>query len=308
MPVQIIAGALAISIAIPILWFSVATSSAGRPGGLFGKTKSALGDVQDVRQLVLEKSARERLVRPLMMRLGAAFMRVTPKGWADKMDRDLGLAGMTGRTSVEVVLFAKVALAVGLFLFGWFGPISNLPMARLATLFISGIGFFAPEVWISRRANKRQHRIQIQLPDVLDQIAMSVEAGLGFEAALARAARAGEGPLAEELGRTMREMQLGVSRSEALRNLADRTEVPDLSSFVLAVVQSEEYGLPITKVLGVQAKELRDKRSQRAEERALKIPVLMIFPLAVCIFPTIFIILLGPALIRIYEGMSLIRR
>jgi len=137
---------------------------------------------------------------------------------------------------------------------------------------------------------------------------MSVEAGLGFEAALTRAARAGEGPLAEELGRTMREMQLGVSRSEALRNLADRTEVPDLSSFVLAVVQSEEYGLPITKVLGVQANELRDKRSQRAEERALKIPVLMIFPLAVCIFPTIFIILLGPALIRIHEGMSLIRR
>jgi len=308
MPVQVIAGALAISIAIPILWFSVATSSAGRPGGLLGRRKSALGDVQDVRQLVLEKSARERLVRPFMVRLGSAFMRMTPKAWADKMDRKLGLAGMTGRVSVEVVLFTKVALAVGLFLFGWFGPISNLPMPRLATLVISGIAFFAPNAWISRRADKRQHLIQIQLPDVLDQLAMSVDAGLAFEAALTRAAQAGGGPLAEELGRTLREMQLGVSRSQALRNLADRTEVPDLSSFVLAVVQSEEYGLPITKVLGVQAEELRDKRSQRAEERALKIPVLMIFPLAVCIFPTIFIILLGPAMIRIYQGMSLIRR
>ncbi len=308
MPVQVIAGALAISIAIPILWFSAAGSSAGRPGGLLGRRKSALGDVQDVRQLVLEKSARERLVRPFMVRLGSAFMRMTPKGWADKMDRKLGLAGMTGRVSVEVVLFTKVALAVGLFLFGWFGPISNLPMPRLATLVISGIAFFAPNVWVSRRADKRQHQIQIQLPDVLDQLAMSVDAGLAFEAALTRAAQAGEGPLAEELGRTLREMQLGVSRSQALRNLADRTEVPDLSSFVLAVVQSEEYGLPITKVLGVQAEELRDKRSQRAEERALKIPVLMIFPLAVCIFPTIFIILLGPAMIRIYQGMSLIRR
>ncbi len=124
--------------------------------------------------------------------------------------------------------------------------------------------------------------------------------------ALARTSRVGEGPLAEELNRTGQEMQLGVSRSDALRNLADRTDVADLRSFVLTVVQSEEYGLPIAKVLSVQADELRDKRRQRAEERALKIPVLLIFPLAFCIFPTIFIIVLGPALIRIYRGMALL--
>jgi tight adherence protein C len=135
---------------------------------------------------------------------------------------------------------------------------------------------------------------------------MSVEAGLGFEAALARTSRVGEGPLAEELNRTVQEMQLGVSRSDALRNLADRTDVTDLKSFVLTVVQSEEYGLPIAKVLRVQAEELRDKRRQRAEERALKIPVFLIFPLAFCIFPTIFIIVLGPAMIRIYRGMALL--
>jgi tight adherence protein C len=304
MPIQVIAGAIAVSVAVPILWFSVASS--GGPGTLFGKKKHALGDVKDVRQLVLDKSAGERLGRPLMQRIGAAFIRVTPKGWAERLERRLVLAGASGRIQVEMVLTLKVALAAGLFLFGWIGPIGRLPMGWLATLIIASIGFFGPNAWISRRGDERQHRIQIQLPDVLDQLSMSVDAGLGFEAALARAARVGEAPLAEELTRTVQEMQLGVSRSDALRNLGSRSEVPDLKSFVLAVVQADEYGLPITKVLRVQADELRDKRRQRAEERALKIPVFLVFPLAVCIFPTIFIILLGPAMIRIYRGMSLI--
>lgn len=182
---------------------------------------------------------------------------------------------------------------------------SDLPgLQRLAvTVFFVGLGFFIPDAVIARRGRDRQAQIQLELPDTLDQLTMSVEAGLGFEAALARASQTGDGPLAQEFNRTIREVQLGVPRDDALRQLSERTDVADLDSFVLAVVQSEKYGIGIGSVLRVQAEELRDKRRERAEERALKIPVLIIFPLAFCIFPAIFIVLLGPAAIQIYESL-----
>ncbi|NNL26812.1 MAG: type II secretion system F family protein [Acidimicrobiia bacterium] len=142
------------------------------------------------------------------------------------------------------------------------------------------------------------------MPDTLDQVTMAVEAGMGFEGAVDRVAAAGHGPLSHELLRFLREMQLGVSRTEALRNLGDRTDVDDLRSFVFAIIQSENYGLPIAQVLRVQASDLRDKRRSRAEERALKLPVLLIFPLAFGIFPAIFIVLLGPAAIRIFRDLG----
>lgn len=303
MPIQVIAGALAVAAAIPLLVFSLAGTGQRWP---FGRKRNVLSDVADVRQLVLEKSAWDRLGQPLTKGVGSALIHLSPQGWAKKISRNIDLAGWRAKISVEVVIVSKFAVAIGLFLFGWFGPISQIEFGWLVTLLITGIGFVLPDVWLRRRAEQRQHQIQIELPDILDQVTMSVDAGLGFEAAVARAARVGEGPLADELSRTVQEMQLGISRSDALRNLAERTEVPDLKSFVVTVVQSEEYGLPITKVLSVQADELRDKRRQRAEERALRIPVLLIFPLAFCIFPTIFIILLGPALIRIYRDIGII--
>jgi tight adherence protein C len=303
MSIQVIIGALAVAAAVPVLVYSLAT-----PGHrwLFGRNQNVLADVADVRELVLTRSPWERLVLPLTRSIGGIILRLSPKGWADKTARSLALAGMHGRVKVEQILVAKAALSVGLFLVGVFGLVPRLDLGWLLTILITVIGFFLPDMWVSRKAKERQHQIEIELPDVIDQLTMSVEAGLGFEAALARTSRVGEGPLAEELNRTVQEMQLGVSRSDALRNLADRTDVTDLKSFVLTVVQSEEYGLPIAKVLRVQAEELRDKRRQRAEERALKIPVFLIFPLAFCIFPTIFIIVLGPALIRIYRGMALL--
>jgi len=151
------------------------------------------------------------------------------------------------------------------------------------------------------KAKERKKTIQQALPDTLDQITISVEAGLGFEAAMARAARTGEGPLNEELARALSEIQLGAARHDALRGLVDRTHVPELRHFVLAILQAETYGLPVAHVLRVQAKELRVKRRQRAEERALKIPVKIVFPLAICILPTLFIVILGPAAIRMFE-------
>ena len=304
MPIEVLVGAVAVAVALPLLVFSLAGSG---QRWLLPKKGNVLEDVSDVRQLVLGRSAWERLGRPFTRSLGGGLIRFTPKGWAEKANRNLILAGWSRRVSAEQIVLVKVAIAGGLFLFGWFGPVSQLEVGLLITIGMTAIGFVLPDVYLNRRAEQRQYQIQIELPDVLDQITMSVDAGLGFEASMARAAQVGEGPLASELSRTVQEMQLGVPRADALRNLADRTDVADLKSFVVTIVQSEEYGLPITKVLAVQADELRDKRRQRAEERALRIPVLLIFPLAVCIFPTIFIILLGPALIRIYRDIHLIQ-
>ncbi len=303
MSIQVIAGALAVAAAVPLLVYSLAG-----PGQrwLMGRKTNVLGEVQDVRQLVLTRSPWERLIQPLSRSLGKSLLRLTPSGWAGRVSRGLLLAGLSGRVTVEQFVITKAAVAAGALAVGWFAVVPRLELGWLVAILLGAVGFFLPDVWLSRKAAARQYRIQVELPDVIDQITMSVDAGLGFEAAVTRAARVGEGPTAEELNYTVQEMQLGVSRSDALRHLADRTDVPDLKSFVLTVVQSEEYGLPITKVLGVQAEELRDKRRQRAEERALKIPVFLIFPLAFCIFPTMFIILVGPALIRIYRGMALL--
>jgi tight adherence protein C len=303
MPIQVIIGAIMVAAALPLLVYSVA-GTAGR--WLSGKRTSTLSDVTDVRELVLNESPWARLGQPMVQSLGGTLVRLTPNGWIARLDRDVTLAGMRGRVSVERLMLAKLLLAVGLFLFGWFFIQPRIEYGWIFTLALTALGFVLPDVWISRQAKDRQDRIQIELPDVIDQITMSVEAGLGFEAALARAARSGEGPMPEELRRTIQEMHLGVSRSDALRHLADRSDVADLRSFVVTVTQSERYGLSIAKVLEVQAAELRDKRRQRAEERALRIPVLLIFPLAFCIFPTILIILLGPAVMRMAQELPLI--
>jgi tight adherence protein C len=163
----------------------------------------------------------------------------------------------------------------------------------------SGFGFFIPDVLLDRMGRQRQQTIERELPDVLDQITICVEAGLGFEAAMARAASTGDGPLAGELAHTLQDISLGMPRPSALGQILDRTDVPDLRHFVLAIGQAERHGVPIAQVLRVQAAEQREKRRQRAEERALKIPVKIVVPLICCILPSLFVVLLGPAAIRI---------
>ncbi len=166
------------------------------------------------------------------------------------------------------------------------------------------IAYLLPDLVLRLQGRDRQQAIQTALPDVLDQMSISVEAGLGFDAALGRVVESGRGPLVDELQRTLREIAIGVPRKQAFRNLVERTDVPELRHFVFAVNQAEEYGLPIAQVLRVQSKELRVIRRQRAEERAMKLPVKIVFPLVFCIFPALFVVLLVPAAIRIFEARS----
>ena len=302
MPLYVLVAALAVSVSIPILWWAVA---AGKRDSRAVDVLTASADTANARRLVLEQGAGGRVLLPAVKSFGDVLMKLTPVGWLSSLRHRLTMAGYHGDSyALERVLVLKFILGA----LGFVTSIvffSDLPgLQRLGvTVFFVALGFFIPDAVIARRGRNRQAQIQLEMPDTLDQLTMSVEAGLGFEAALARAAQTGDGPLAQEFNRTIREIQLGVSRDDALRQLADRTDVADLDSFVLAVVQSEKYGIGIGAVLRVQAEELRDKRRERAEERALKIPVLIIFPLAFCIFPAIFIVLLGPAGIRIYETL-----
>ena len=165
-------------------------------------------------------------------------------------------------------------------------------------------GFFAPTMYLYQRSYDRSKRIQRELPDAIDLLTISVESGLGFDAALQQVAYNTEGPLADEFSRVLREMQIGSSRSEALRGLAERTNLTELRSFVSAMVQADAFGIPIANVLRVQSSEMRVKRRQRAEEKAQQVPVKMTIPLIFCILPSLFIVIMGPAVIQMMDSFS----
>lgn len=298
---EVILGSAAVAVAVIGLGYSL--SSRRTPRNVLNADGSP-GVVADVRQLHLSQGAAERVIGPALRGLAERIRRVSPVGRTEALGRQIELAGLTARLPVELVLLFKVVIAGSIALLFLFTPLRSMNLAVVVGGLVVAIAYFLPDYIISKQAAARQATIRRDLADSLDQITMSVEAGLAFEGAIERVVGAGSGPLNDELRRLLLEMQLGASRSDALRHLADRTEVADLKSFVFAIIQSEAYGLPIAQVLRVQASELRDKRRQRAEERALKIPVLLIFPLAFGIFPALFIVLLGPAAIRIFRDLG----
>lgn len=225
--------------------------------------------------------------------------RLTPPAYVAFLDRLLSLAGRPASMPLGKVLGSKLGIglagiSVGLYL----TAIGSTPVMKLAGLFLVLLGYFIPDLLLYSKGQERQKVIQLELANTLDQMLISVEAGLGFEGAMARAGENGKGPLAEELVRTLQDMQVGRSRRESYTALAERTNVPELRSFVQAVVQADTYGIAISRVLRVQAKVMRVKRRQRAEEKAMKLPVMILFPLLFFIFPVLFIAILGPAVVN----------
>jgi tight adherence protein C len=299
MPPLVILAAVAVASALPLLWWSLAgVRTATRqvdPGRLGGSRPTA-----DLRAAVLRQSAADRALRPALQGLAELARRVTPLGWIDALDRRIARAGAPAAWPLERVLAAKGVATAAAFFVGVVLFADNRTTLRLL-LWLAGMAFayLLPDLLLLNAGLKRREAITLELPDSLDQMTVAVEAGLGFEAAMLRVARTGRGVLAAELSRTLREVQVGVPRRTALRDLADRAEVPDLRRFVLAVIQAEGYGIPIADVLRVQAAELRAKRRQRAEEKAMKIPVKVVFPMIVCILPVVFIIILGPAVFQL---------
>lgn len=225
--------------------------------------------------------------------------RLTPAAYVRKLDRLLSLAGRPIAWPLARILAAKLVLGlVGAVLGLLISTSSPAPLIKLTGLFVLFLGYFIPDLMLYSKGSERQKIMQLELANTLDQMLISVEAGLGFEGAMARAGANGKGPLAEELVRTLQDMQVGRSRRESYLALAERTSLPELRSFVQAIVQADTYGIAISRVLRVQAKVMRVKRRQRAEEKAMKLPVMILFPLLFFIFPVLFIAILGPAVIN----------
>jgi tight adherence protein C len=262
--------------------------------------------------LRLQQPARQRLVQPLLGSMARRARKLTPAGWVASLQRRVRLAGSPANWEVERILGVKLLLGTGILIVGllWVarfsfggGALAQTLVRVVAVPVLALVFYLLPDLVLRLGGHDRQQAIQTALPDVLDEMTISVEAGLGFDAALHRVVESGRGPLNDELQRTLREISIGVPRKQAFRNLVDRTDVPELRHFVFAVNQADQYGLPVALVLKVQSKELRVIRRQRAEERAMKIPVKIVLPLVFCIFPALFVVLLVPAVISIYQTL-----
>jgi tight adherence protein C len=230
---------------------------------------------------------------------------LTPGGTAARLDRLASRAGRPADWPVSKLVAAKLVLTalaggLGVLIVSARGSTLNV----LMVLAVTGVAYFVPELLLYSRGQERQAAIALELADTLDQMTIAVEAGLGFESAMSRAGKNGKGPLAEELVRTLQDIAVGQPRREAYLALAERTGVPDLRRFIGAVVQADAYGVSIADVLRTQAQEMRLKRRQRAEEKAMQIPVKVIFPLILCILPTLFIVLLGPAVMDMVAAFT----
>src|SRR3954471_7761853 len=261
----------------------------------------AFSAAPDVMKKELDPSFNDRVVSPVLARFVGIGRRLTPKDYAERIQGKLDVAGNPPGMTVDRIVSMKV-VGIGV------GAVGGLLLAlllglgglQLVVALVAGgvLGYYAPNLYVYQKGHDRTAQLQRDLPDALDLLSISVEAGLGFDAALAQVARNTEGPLAQELARVLQEMQIGLGRSAALRALGERSTLPDLRSFTSAMVQADSFGIPVGQVLRVQSAEIRVKRRQRAEEQAQKVPVKMMIPLVLFILPCLFIAVIGPAIIR----------
>ncbi len=248
-------------------------------------------------EVELQKPFSERALRPMIEKLGALLSRSTPQEARKKLLNELDLAGRPGNLTPEDfgavrIVAAAVMAAVGLLL----GLVLGSPL--YAVLGLAGgmvIGYFLPQLWLRQKVNDRRREIQRGLPDAMDLLVIAVDAGLGFDAALARVVEKYKNALSDEFSKVLREVSLGRPRLEAMDEMGRSSGVEDLHNFIQAIIQSEQFGTGIGKILRIQADEMRRKRRQRAQELAAQATLKMLLPMVGCIFPTLWIVLLGPA-------------
>jgi tight adherence protein C len=287
MPLYIILAAVAVGASVPALaWTAMSARSESQI------VRSNLGSA-----LSRPLAAVRRSQRPQVSLL--------PTSYVDDITRRLDRAGLHGKIGVDrYFAFKTIGVVVTVIIGGIIGFRFGGPGPILFP-FIGGlVVWLLPDLQLSGVADRREGQLELQLPDVLDQLTISVEAGLGFDAALKRLSESGDGPVTEQLSRVLQDMRLGLSRDAALKALADRSESLDLRTFANSMSQASRHGLPIAGVLRAQAAEAREKRKFRAEERAHKVPVKILLPLVLCVLPTLFIVLIGPAIIRYQDGFG----
>ncbi|TIC81304.1 type II secretion system F family protein [Nocardioides sp. GY 10113] len=255
----------------------------------------------------VERPFAERVIAPLGGQVVGLGRRLVRADAAERLQHQLDVAGNPPGWDVTRIIGTKALAAVVLTILGlvW-AAATGLPALQTMVLVAAAgaFGFVLPNILLYNAGTKREQRMQRALPDALDLMTVSVEAGLAFDAALDRVVRHTTGPLAQEFARLLQEMQIGVGRTEAMRAMAERTTLADLRSFSLAIVQADQLGVPIGRVLRVQSREMRTKRRQRAEEKAMKVPVKIVVPLVLFILPCLFLIIGGPAAIQVIKGFG----
>ncbi len=263
---------------------------------------------KSLEEMELNQPFYDRTVRPLIQRL-SRVRKQKDGGVIARTDARLERAGypggLRGADWMGVKILGLIVGAVGLFLVALLLTGGTITVAFLAGVVGLMIGFVGPEFWLGKKIKARSMAMMLQLPDALDLLTISVEAGLGFDAALAKCVEKMKGPLIDEFRQALAEVRMGRTRRDALRDVATRADDQSLSNFIGAIVQAETLGVPIAKVLQIQSQQLRIVRRQRAEEAAAKAPIKMLFPMVGCIFPTIFIVILGPAVITVMGGIGI---
>jgi tight adherence protein C len=297
--------ALVIAAAVGALVYLVAATSIEKADVRESLRRLEGYQIQDVRDQEMLAPISERVVAPLLEGLTGVATRFTPKGYGEKVAQKLVHAGNPPNLNVDKVLVLKL---IGLVSVAFWLPVLLMlklqgPMLFVGVLVLWGVSFMYPDVLLDRKIEDRQKEISRKLPDILDLLVISVEAGLGFEQALDRTCTAVPGALSDEFRRMLHEIRIGSTRADALRAMADRSDVPELRGFILAMLQADTFGVSISRLLRSQADEMRIKRRLMAQEKAQKAPVKMLFPLVFCIFPSIFVVILGPALINISHAL-----
>jgi len=297
--------ALVIAAAVGALVYVIASSSIEKADVRESLRRLEGYQIQDVRDQEMLAPMSERVVAPLLEGLTGVATRFTPQGYGEKVAQKLVHAGNPPNLNVDKILVMKllglVSVVVWLpvtLMLGFQGPLLVVGVGVLW-----GVSFMYPDVVLNRKIEDREKEISRKLPDILDLLVISVEAGLGFEQALDRTCTAVPGALSDEFRRMLHEIRIGATRAGALRAMADRSDVAELRGFILAMLQADTFGVSISRLLRSQADEMRIKRRLMAQEKAQKAPVKMLFPLVFCIFPSIFVVILGPAMINISRAL-----
>lgn len=295
-------GAVSIAAASIMLFFVLVVGS-GETTGVARSLAMIEKDVSHEEVGKSELAASDRLITPFLRGMKRLALRLSPSGTSERLTRLLDLAGNPAGLTVERLLgFKGVALLLAIF-FGFF--VGGLSLKGLMYAAVGGaLGFFLPDLMILNVGSKRQEVLRRGLADALDMLTVCVEAGQGFDGAIQHVAKSVDGPVAGEFARVLAEIQIGKSRADAFASLAARTKVPEIRTFVTALVQADRLGLPIGSVLREQSVQMRLIRRQRAEEKAQKVPVKILFPMLLCIFPALFIVIIGPGAIQMIETFS----
>lgn len=300
-------------IVVGILLFGVMIMIVGitqnrQSSALDGRLTTFTERTRSLEEMELELPFSERVIQPIVQKMLATFGKVSSNKNAGKIKRNLEQAGNPGNLTPSMFVGVRVAVGmIGLAIGFYMGTLMELPALNmmLGVVFGGAIGYVFPGIWLDRKIRARKKGILKSMPDALDLLTISVEAGLGFDLALQRVADKWENELSKEFHRVLSDTRLGTPRRDSMRMMSERCGVEDLTNFVQAIVQAEQLGVSIGKILKVQSEQMRVRRRQRAEELAHQAPIKMLFPMAFLIFPSILVTILGPALPRLFYAQAL---